>query len=50
MVDSVDSESRGLGLGRGLWGLTLHKEDVEPQHQGRCSGPFLMVPRATVRL
>lgn len=40
--DSVDSEGQGLWLGRGLWGdswpLTLHKEDMEPQHLGRRLG------------
>lgn len=47
--DSVDSEGQGLWLGRGLrgdsWPLTLHKEDMEPQHVGRL-GLLLMVTQA----
>lgn len=47
---SVDSEGQGLWLGRGLrgasWRLTLHKEDMEPQHLGWRLGLLLMVTQA----
>lgn len=45
-----DSEGQGLWLGSGLqsdsWRLTLHKEDMEPQHLGQRLGLLLMVTQA----